>query len=224
MRKLVITLLILAAFGFATPTASAGPVLFEGAINQDGAIFNPLSGAPFNWILGGFDLGTGLGTATATVTGAGAHNVLFYLDIEIDEVSNTFFNEFGATSGAPGAGLSWEIDEPGFVFGDIYANFMAGGLDGTNGVPAGSPDDVSFALGWAFTLAAGETATLTWHVAEDAPGGFYLVQTDPDSPSSVYFWSDLVIDDGGTTVPDAGSTLLLLGMGLAACSRLRRRG
>ncbi len=54
--------------------------------------------------------------------------------------------------------------------------------------------------------------------------GFYLVQNDLDSPSSVYFSSDLDIKGGVATVPDAGSTLLLLGMGLAACSRLRRRG
>ena len=188
---------------------------------------NPVSGAPVNWDFLGFNLDTGLGTATATVTGAGLRNVLFFLDIDIDETINGFSNEFGSVVGTPSAGLSWEIDEPGFggIMGNIYANFLLGALDDTNAVPAGSRDDVSFALGWAFTLAADETATLNFRTSLDAPtGGFYLVQTDPDSLSSVYFSSDIDINGGGTTVPDAGSTLLLLGMGLAACSRLRRRG
>jgi hypothetical protein len=161
------------------------------------------------------------------MTGAGVHNILVFLDIEIDEAINTYFNEFGNVIGAPGAGLSWEIDEPGFVFGDIYNNFVAGALDNTNGVPPGSPDDVSFALGRAFALAAGETATLNFRTSLTAPaGGFYLVQTDPDSASSVYFSSDLAIRGGGPFIPEPGTlTLLGLGLGLAAAARrLRRRG
>ena len=143
MRKLVIAFVILAAFGFATPTASAGPFLFEWR-HQSGRNRLRLSispaAVPGNWSFALFDTATGLGTATATVTGAGIHNVLFFLDIEIDEAINTFFNEFGSVIGAPGAGLSWEIDEPGFGgFGDIYANFVAGALDSTNGVPSVPP-------------------------------------------------------------------------------------
>jgi hypothetical protein len=75
-------------------------------------------------------------------------------------------------------------------------------------------------------LAADETAALTFRTSLTPPaGGFYLVQTDPDSQASVYFSSNLDIHGGGTDVPDAGGTMLLLGMGLAACARgLRRRG
>jgi len=225
MRKLVVALLMLAAFGFGVPAASAGPILFEGKFNQDGTVYTPAT-APANWNLAGFDTVTGLGTITAQMTGAGVHDILVFLDLEIDEPINTFFNEFGATAGAPGAGLSWEIDEPGYVFGDIYSNFLTGALDNTNGVPPGSPDDVSFALGRAFTLAADETGTLTFRTSLTPPaGGFYLVQTDPDSASSVYFSSDLSIRGGGEPpIPEPG-TLTLLGLGLAAAARrLRRRG
>ena len=96
-------------------------------------------------------------------------------------------------------------------------------LDNANGVPVGSPDDVSVALMWNVLLAADEKATLTWRISDIAPaGGFYLSQVDPDSGLEIYFQGDAEIR--GATVPDPGGTLLLLGMGLAACSRLRRRG
>jgi hypothetical protein len=225
MRKLVVALLMLAAFGFAAPAASAGPILFEGKFNQDGAV-DALGSAPANWNLAAFDLNTGLGYITASITSAGAHNILVFLDIEIDEDINTFFNEFGALGGPPpGAGFGWEIDEPGYVFGDIYDNFLAGALDGLNGVPPGSPDDVSFALGRNFILGPDEVATLHFRTSLTPPaGGFYLVQTDPDSDVSVYFSSDLTIRGGGGPVIPEPGTLTLLGVGLAAAARrLRRR-
>lgn len=226
MRDLVIAFLIFAAFGFATPTASAGPILFEAAFSQNGAFSGPGT-EPANWNLAGFDTVTGLGTITAQVTGAGLYSILVFLDIEIDEETNTYFNEFGTVIGAPDAGLSWEIDEPGYggILGDIYENFVAGTLDNTNALAGPPYDDVSMALGRAFNLDADEVATLTFRSSLEAPAsGFYLVHTDPDSALSVYFSSDITIRDGGTTVPDAGSTLLLLGLGLAACARgLRRR-
>jgi len=227
MRKLVVALLMLAAFGFGAPAASADPILFEGKFNQDGAV-DALGSAPANWNLAAFDIGTGLGTIMASITGAGAHNILVFLDLEIDEDINTFFNEFGAVGGpAPGPGFWWEIDEPGYVFGDIYDNFVAGALDGLNGVTARSPDDVSFALGRAFTLTADETATLNFRTSLVAPIGVpYLIHTDPDSDVSVYFSSDIDIRGGGEPppIPEPG-TLTLLGLGLAAAARrLRQRG
>jgi len=56
-------------------------------------------------------------------TGASLSGVQFFsfLDAEIDEPINTFFNEFGGMSGTAGAGSvdsdpdSWEIDEPGLL-------------------------------------------------------------------------------------------------------------
>ena len=221
MRKLVIACVILLALGLAAPPAEAGPILFEGLFYQDGAA-GALSAAPAAWDLSGFNLLTGLGTITATATGLGLHSFGLFLDIEIDEAVNTFYNEYGTVAGAPGAGLEWEIDEPGYSFGDIYDNFVAGALDGTNGVPVGSPDDVSVALMWNVLLAADEKATLTWRISDIAPaGGFYLSQVDPDSGLEIYFQGDAEIR--GETVPDPGGTLLLLGLGLAACVRGLRR-
>jgi hypothetical protein len=227
MKKLVIALCAVLVLGVGVPTASAGTIgLLQWALNQDGAVSDSLNGdaPPLNWNFDPFDTSTGLGTITATITGAGAHNILVFLDIEIDEAINTFFNEYGSVIGAPGTGQSWEIDEPGFggMFGNIFGNFTAGALDNTNAFASGAIDDVSFALGWAFTLAAGETATLNFRTSLTAPAGaFYLVQTDPASSSSVYFTSDNTIR-GGSEVPEP-ATLLLFGTGLAGVIGLRRR-
>ena len=57
-----------------------------------------------------------------------------FVDIEIQQTRNTFFNEYAEYSGTIGQGYSdpdpdsWEIDEPGFVFGDIYDHLLTGQL------------------------------------------------------------------------------------------------
>ena len=152
MRRFVVALLMLAAFGFAAPAASAGPVLFETAFSQDGTVYTALGRRRRTGTSLGSTQSPAWGRSPRRYAAPALHNILVFLDIEIDELVNTFFNEFGSVVGAPGAGLSWEIDEPGYVFGDIYTNFVAGALDGTNGVPSGSPDDVSFALGRALRV------------------------------------------------------------------------
>ncbi|MGH8547579.1 MAG: PEP-CTERM sorting domain-containing protein [Methylococcales bacterium] len=162
----------------------------------------------------GFDFGTGLGSIMFTISGAGSHSAGFYVDHEIDEAINTFFNEYGSVQGSPVAGQSWEIDEPGFVFGDIFSNFTNGTLDNSNGVPAGSPDDVAMSLAWGFLLNPGEVATLNFLIAQIPPvSGFYLTQTDPDSQESIYFYSNLTISGGSGAVPEPG-ILFLFGIGL----------
>lgn len=206
------------AFAASGAAQAADVNLFEGAINLDG-IVHPLGAMPASVNTSAFDATTGLGQITVSVTGAGAHNVLGFFDHEIDETVNTFFNEYGAMVGVPAAGQSWEIDEPGFVFGDIYTHLMAGALDNTNGVPNTSPDDVSMALGWSFSLAADETATLRFKVGTQEPaGGFYLSQTDPDSQASIYLTSTLNIFQGGPDIPEPASVALVL-LGLGALAR-----
>jgi uncharacterized repeat protein (TIGR01451 family) len=130
-------------------------------------------------------------------TGAALQNVRFvvFLDADIDRDANTFFNEYGEfvslalPPGAPAGSIaasSWEIDEPGFVFGDIQQNAMTGLLDNTNGVPQSAPDDVSLALGYqAGSLAAGQKADFSFLISADNVGG--LRQVDPDSNASFYF-------------------------------------
>ncbi len=78
-RRFIVVLAALVWLGAAT-TAKAGPILFEWAVNQDGAVSQV--SLPVNWNGAGFDFMTGLGALTATITGTGSHSVLLFLDIE----------------------------------------------------------------------------------------------------------------------------------------------
>jgi hypothetical protein len=213
---LPVVVVLLTCGVFAAP-AFADISLCDWAFNIDGGLTvwgDPLPGTVN---ASGFDFDEGLGTLTVTVSGPGAHSVGLFVDHEIDEAINTFFNENGDAVGSPAAGQSWEIDEPGYVFGDIYDNILDGALDGSNGVPAGFEDDVSMAMGWDFVL-ADLPAIITFNLSDTAPiGGFYLQQYDPDSDVSVYFSSSL------TVVPVPGAVLMgSIGIGFAGWLSKRR--
>ena len=124
-------------------------------------------------------------------------------------------------SGTAAAGQSWEIDEPGYSFGDIFSNLLGSTLDNGNGVPAGSEDDVSMAMGWDFSLLDGETAVIQFLISNSAPvSGFYLTQTDPDSGASIYFSSSLNV--GGTVIPEPSQFLPGIGLLGLLYYRIRR--
>lgn len=207
--------------------SAAEVTLFDYALNLDGVVYDGDSGVPANVDLSGFDPVTGMGVIRITIEGEGTHTVLGFFDHEIDDTTNTFFNEYGAPGGTPAAGETWEIDEPGYVFGDIYSHFAAMALDNTNAVPSSGPDDVSMAIGWnGFSLTSGQTGTVVMTVSPTEPSsGFYLVHTDPDSKASIYLQSSLTIRDTGTSVPEFPTMavpLAITGLMLAAAAVCRK--
>ena len=230
MRTLMTLLL-----GAALPlTAQAATVdLYDWAVNVDSTFANPVNGDPLpagvNTVA--FNTLTGMGDLKITVTGVGSHYVGAFFDHEIDEILNTYFNETGAQNGAAAAGQTWEIDEPGFVNGDIYENLQGGALDHGIGTSVHGdttfPDDVSLAMAWDFTLAAGETGIVDFLISDQGPtsGGLVLSQTDPDSQYTLYLASNLHKQGGGgPAIPEPATVVLYgLGLALAAVAGARRR-
>lgn len=216
-----ISILLVVCLAVCTPKANADVTLFEWGLNLSGAVYNAGTPPPATVDISGFGPATGLGSITVWVAPGVSGSILAYLDIELSETVNTFFNEYGAAFGSPGAGQSWEIDEPGSSFGDIYSNFLAGTLDNSNGVPSTAPDDVAMALGWTFT--GGPDPTVATFIVNTTPPAesFYLRQTDPDSGEDVYFSSDIATSD--IVVPEPGSWLLLATAAGLAMATLRRR-
>jgi hypothetical protein len=219
MKKAGISILVFVMlFWGASGAMGASINLYDWAFHVSGTNYKYENGDTLPGIFdsSSFDFITGLGSIKATITVTGSHTLIAFLDHEIVEEFNTYFNEYGV-GGTAASGQSWEIDEPGYVFGNIYGNVLSGALDNTNAVPEGSEDDVSMALGWDFSLAAEQKAIIRFMVSQNMPdSGFYLTQVDPDSDISLYFSSTLeVIGTGGEVPPiPEPSTIFLLGAGL----------
>lgn len=143
-----------------------------------------------------------------------------YLGMYVDhEIGQNFYNEYGEAHGTLGAGQSWEIDEPGFVDGDISNNFSNAALDNSNAVTSDSVDNVSMALGWNSTLAVDEHVRVKFYISETMPDNvFFLSHTDQESNETAYFYSDIEVS--GTPEP---TTIVLLGFGLMALANIARR-
>ena len=180
----------------------------------------------FNNQLNASNLGT-FSWQIQNTLGSDLSNVAFFafLDMEIDEPINTYYNEYGALVDVSGAGAgdnlpdSWEIDEPGFVFGDIYTNLLNGVLDNSNAIPAGLGDDVSLALGFNIgSLLAGETIRASFVISATNIGG--LSQTDPDSNLTFYFNGTADILPVSASAPEPSAlTLIALSLLLVSVKR-----
>lgn len=140
-----------------------------------------------------------------------------FLDAEFDQAINTFFNEFGGLASVIGTGAgdiyadAWEIDEPGYIFGDIYDHLLAGTLDNSNGVPEGAEDDVSLALGFNLgNLNAGDRVVVDMFTSRLDIGG--LFHGDADSADLLY-WNGTALLERFTPVPvsEPGTLAFVLG-------------
>ncbi len=153
-----------------------------------------------------------------------------FVDAEIDVAINDYFNEAGFQFGSPGTGPgdrdadAWEIDEPGYVLGDIFGNLLDGSLDSTNSVPAALPDDVSLGLGFSLgDLPPGAMGTISVLLSEDGDveGSLALQHFDTDAAS----FDSLTVSGSVVFVPEP-TTCLLLSVAaflLLAKSSTRRR-
>lgn len=159
------------------------------------------------------NLGTVVWTFT-NETGALLEDSWFFvfLDVEFDQLTNTFFNESGEVVSVTGSGAgdnladSWEIDEPGYIFGDIFDHVLSGALDNSNAVPAGMEDDVSLALGFDLgDLVNGASVTGVFELSRLDIGG--LAHTDADSLDTIYF--NGTVDVVVSSVPEPSIPLLL---------------
>lgn len=212
---------------FAMPASvNAAIAVVDYGFNVDGAVAVPTLGDPLPAAvdISAFDDSTGLGTIEVIVSGAGAHSFDAFFDHEIDEPDNSFFNEVGSSLGTTAAGQSWEIDEPGFVDGDIFRNFENSALDNAIGVSVFGdttfPDDVSMSMGWDFTLALGETVTIMMALGTVAPTGFFLQHSDPDSNKSIFLSSTLDISPSIPPIPLPGA-IWLFGAGLIGLAGMK---
>jgi hypothetical protein len=237
---------VMAIAAMASPTHAAVIDLFGYGFNVDGNIggngaggtTTGLEGAvPPGVNLAGFTITTGLGTILITVSGAGAHHVGLFVDHEIDEGTNSAFNEQGSFTGAAAVGQHWEIDEPvGMIQTDVInlPDLTFWDVNYLDLVPS-APDcypaedlltgcDVSMAMSFVFNLLADQTATIAFNIAETLPTTpFYLTQFDPDSDARIHLSGALSIQDNPPPgVPEPGM-LALFAAGLSGIAVLRRR-
>ncbi|MGH9846707.1 MAG: cadherin repeat domain-containing protein, partial [Blastocatellia bacterium] len=191
---LILPLLVPAAISIAAAN-QAQVAEVKAFLYADGGFFQPVTaGFTSNFDAngyGGFNWDFNNPSATALQNA----RLIVFLDADLDHATTTFFNEHGALvnlnpppGAAPGdiAASSWEIDEPGFLFGDIARHLATGVLDQTNSVPASAPDDVSLALGFNLgALPANAPVKVRCFISATNIGG--LSQTDSDTNTTLYF-------------------------------------
>ncbi len=215
--------------------ARAAPILTDWAFNIHGETYESYPGGtlPGGFDDSLFDWESGLGELSFLYHPAspGSSSIVAFFDHELSPGTTSFFyNDYGISGGTLSAGQTWEIDEPGYVFGDICLNVLSGSLDNENAVPEGLENDVSLAIGWSFTLSGNEYALIRWRMTPDPsfPAGYtglYLAQINELSQETLYFTSTLDIyesDPAPVPVPEPAS-MLLFGFGAAGVVAAGRR-
>ena len=230
MKRIIATLLLSMTLAVAATQAQAySTTLTEYAFNVDGAVVDSLKvgdvmpGTPL------FNTTTGLGTISFSFS-AGTHSVSAFFDHEINLLEHGFTPDFGAVFGTAKTGQSWQIDEPGYgnngYTGSIYGDFANNSLQNKNLIPANG-DDASMALGWDFTIASGDTATVTFILDQYAPiDSFYLMQLDglTSTGDKIYLSSTLEVFPGNPNNPvPEPSTFLLFGSAMAGLALYRKK-
>jgi hypothetical protein len=241
MTRFLILLLVLGAARWSATAAtltltSQELYLFIGA--DDPFMYSPASAEYFT-NLDGDNFGTYGWTITNNTGSAWSPVSLFFFydgswDEGVDIESNNAFDEYGElwglglSPGAPAGAIApdgYEIDEPGYVFGDIYTNVsFLGTVDNFNAVPSSAPEDVSLAYRWVLpSLAAGDTLRLTIQHLSAATEG--ISHVDPDDSAVVFVNGYLEVEAAEVTgVPEPG-TIWAMGAGLLALGyAVRKRG
>jgi hypothetical protein len=244
MKKTILCLCLLLLTGAglqASPVAAVEITPFEMAFNVNGAIYDNFydyssgtipspASLPPGMNAAGFNLATGLGTLTWATSTPGSYSFFSFFDHEIDETTNTYFNETARAHGSPPAynpagPWFWQMEDPGWNGGDLYHEFSVLNYENKNAFIDNNGiqlyGDVGMGIGRKFDLAAGQQAIITLTLGQTPPAsGWYLEQFDPDSHEFIFFSADFTVQ--GAPVPLPG-TLLLLGSGLAAMAGLRLR-
>ena len=169
------------------------------------------------------DLGDLVLTYTFTNTGATSFTNVFFsvlLDAEIDEATNTFYNEYGLVNGAPGQhaydASQWQIGEPGFQGGTLLKNLYAGSLNNSNSAPPTAVNDVAAALGFSLgTIPPGIAAAVTVMISQQGHvlSAFSLSHhdSDPASANTVITLSGVITATPSQMLnPGPNQTLLVL--------------
>lgn len=152
-------------------------------------------------------------------SGTAFSNLSFFvlLDPEIDEQTNTFFNEYGSSSGTPelhGFDASqWQIGEPGFQTGTLLKNIFVGSLSGSNSTPSSAPNDVAMSLGFSLgNLNPGTDATVLFQISEQgrALGSFSLAQHDSAPASTTVITASGIMPATASQMSNPSHELLVL--------------
>lgn len=248
-KRMACMLALCAQAGFGIPVLSGDgiePIAATGSFGAAGNIYEyRVQGSPSLAFTAsqtaGLD-GLRLSYAYTATTALAASSAAVYLDADINQDQNTWFNERGEALVAAGGATTWEIDEPGFgtsYIGDIYANYVNGAFD--NSVFGGQPDlveDVALGLAFGFgALAPGDQLLLEILISESAIGaGWGTVlhlwdDTDGLEGDNLYFAGRFNIQRRPPDPPDPPdpgvipepTTVSLLALGLLGLVAWRRR-